>query len=81
MKIDALMTGSTIRFPTESTYEIEPEVKTNERSRSKFRRNEEEDGERANLRVAPHIPAHKADNGLKLSIRDRVAEAVRESCG
>jgi hypothetical protein len=80
MKIDVLVAGTTIGFPTESVSEFEPEVSKNERSCGKFRRNEEEDAERASLRVAPHIPAHKADDGFKLSVRDRVAEAVRESC-
>jgi hypothetical protein len=54
-------------------------VVASERSCSKFRRNEKKDAEWANLRVAANLPAHEADNGLELSVREGFIEAVRES--
>ena len=80
MKIDVMVTRTTIAFTTEITHEFEPEVSNDERSSRKFRRNEEEDAERPDLRVATHIPAHKADHRFKLSIYHRIAETLRESC-
>jgi hypothetical protein len=55
-------------------------VIASERSRSKFCRNEKKNAERANLRVATNLPAHEADNGFELSVRERFIEAIRESC-
>ena len=53
---------------------------TNEGSRRKFCRNEEEDAERTGLRIAANLPAYEADDGLELSVRKGFPEAVRESC-
>jgi hypothetical protein len=56
-------------------------VRKYERSRSKFRGDEKEDAERADLRIAAHIPADKADDGLKFPFREGLIEVVHQSVG